>query len=65
MFKELESRVGVGKFWKLGVGVGHFTFDSATLAATIVRANAKTFTPTASSFIFCKLIYLSKTLGYC
>jgi len=25
------GKVGVEKFWKLGVRVGHFTFDSATL----------------------------------
>jgi len=25
------GKVGVEQFWKLGVRVGHFTFDSATL----------------------------------
>ena len=31
------GKVGVGKCWKLGIGVGHFTSDSATLTAMFDR----------------------------
>jgi len=35
----MESRVGIGNFGKVGVSVGYFTSDSATLVTTACHLN--------------------------
>ena len=37
----IRSRVGVGDFGNVGVGVGYFTSDSATLANTVCNISRK------------------------